>query len=165
MSPYVAYLDLTEPVELPDNTTLRLMNSADLPAVVALEQQNALTPWSLRSFELSLNTKQANWVVYFEATLVGFICANIIVDELHILNLSVAQEYRGQGLATALIMQLCRAVKDVPIRVIYLEVRQSNKVAQKLYRKLGFSLDGVRKGYYQGERGIREDALLMSRDF
>jgi ribosomal-protein-alanine N-acetyltransferase len=62
-------------------------------------------------------------------------------------------------------MQLCRAVKDVPIRVIYLEVRQSNKIAQKLYRKLGFSLDGIRKGYYQGERGIREDALLMSREF
>ncbi|SFR63121.1 ribosomal protein S18-alanine N-acetyltransferase [Thiomicrospira sp. ALE5] len=161
----MTYIDLTRPVKLPVGMKLTAMVASDLVSVVELEQKNALMPWSLRSFELSLSNRQGNWVVYRETELVGFVCASVILDELHILNLSVAQTCRGQGIATALIMQLCAAVNQEPIRKIFLEVRQSNKVAQKLYRKLGFCSDGIRKGYYQSTRGTREDALLMSRDF
>jgi ribosomal-protein-alanine N-acetyltransferase len=159
------YVDLTASIDLTVGFRIAPMTSIDLEAVVALEQQNAVAPWRLRSFELALNAEQCNWVVYSGAELVGFICASQVLDELHILNLSVAQRHRGQGLATAMIKHLCAIHQGVPIRMIFLEVRESNKPAQKLYRKLGFKLDGVRKGYYQCPRGIREDALLMSREF
>ncbi|AEG31004.1 ribosomal protein S18-alanine N-acetyltransferase [Thiomicrospira cyclica] len=159
------YVDLTSPLNLVEGLHITPMFKDDLDAVVELEQQNAVAPWRLRSFELALNAKHCNWVICSEAELIGFICASQVLDELHILNLSVAQTHRGQGLATAMIKHLCTIHQDVPIRMIFLEVRESNKPAQKLYRKLGFKLDGVRKGYYQCARGIREDALLMSREF
>ena len=160
-----SYIDLTSPINLPSGLCIAPMTSNDLEAVVALEQKNSAALWRLRSFELALNAERCNWVVYSDTDLVGFICASQVLDELHILNLSVAQSHRGQGLATAMIKHLCVIHQDLPIRMIFLEVRESNKPAQKLYRKLGFKLDGVRRGYYQCQRGIREDALLMSREF
>lgn len=159
------YIDLNRAPQIPYCITFSQMAEDDLDALVRLEATNATDPWSRKAFLSSLLPGHVNWVAYDQQQLVGYICASTVMDELHILNLSVKPEYQGQGIATGLMMQLWQSVCHLHVRIVFLEVRQSNRKAQKLYRKLGFIQNGVRKGYYLGEQGVREDALLMSREY
>ena len=81
-------------------------------------------------------------------------------DEAEIANLAVADDERGQGVGAALLDAVLQAAEARGSASIYLEVRESNSVARRLYGSRGFSAVGRRRGYY---RRPSEDALILSK--
>lgn len=104
---------------------------------------------------------------YYDATLpeytrqyiVGFSGIWVLVDEAHITNIALRQEYQGKGLGELLLIATIDLSMILKARMMTLEVRASNLIAQNLYGKYGFTQVGVRRGYYLDNR---EDAVIMS---
>ena len=84
----------------------------------------------------------------------------MVLDEAHILNISVCRSRQGCGLGRQLLQHLGEVARKAGGSQILLEVRPSNESALALYRKVGFEMIGRRKGYYPACNG-REDALVM----
>lgn len=91
----------------------------------------------------------------------GFIGLWMMVDEAHIINLAVRSEARGNGIGELLLISSIDLATRLKAQCLTLEVRTSNKVAQRLYSKYRFNKAGVRKGYYTDNK---EDALIMTTD-
>ena len=89
----------------------------------------------------------------------GFSGIWMMVDEAHITNIAVRQEYRGRGLGEYLLLATIDLAQELKASFLTLEVRASNTVAQGLYNKYGFMQMGVRRGYYLDNH---EDAIIMS---
>ncbi len=94
-----------------------------------------------------------------EDLIVGFVGLWYMVDEAHIVSIGVRSEYRGLGLGEMLLISAIEQAIEMESRVVTLEVRVSNYVAQNLYKKYSFTERGVRRGYYSDNR---EDALIMT---
>ena len=94
-----------------------------------------------------------------EDLIAGFVGLWYMVDEAHIVSIGVRSEYRGFGLGELLLISAIEQAIEMDSRVVTLEVRVSNYVAQNLYKKYRFTERGTRKGYYSDNR---EDALIMT---
>jgi len=135
------------------------MKEEDIAAVVAIEKTSFSLPWSETSFAKELyRPRSIPKVAVLDDTIAGYICIDYVVDEGHILNLSVHPDYRKRNIATALVEDAIEELKTKACRFIYLEVRASNYTARKLYKSFGFSVIGNRKNYYVGPV---EDAVIM----
>jgi ribosomal-protein-alanine N-acetyltransferase len=84
-----------------------------------------------------------------------------MVDEAHIINIAVRETHRGKGIGELLLISSIEMANRLKARVVTLEVRITNTVAQNLYTKYGFKQAGIRKGYYTDNK---EDALIMTTD-
>jgi [ribosomal protein S18]-alanine N-acetyltransferase len=135
------------------------MTVADLPGVLAIERISFSTPWSETLFYNEIfKTISIARVAKIDGKVVGYLCANIIIDEGHILNLAVHPDYRERGIATSLIQEVLETMKTGGSRSVFLEVRSSNKEALNMYEGFGFGLLGTRKDYYISPV---EDAVVM----
>jgi ribosomal-protein-alanine N-acetyltransferase len=94
-----------------------------------------------------------------EKYIVGFSGFWIMADEAHITNIAVRERYQRQGIGELLLIATIELAARLSTRLLTLEVRVSNKTAQNLYYKCGFTKTGLRQGYYTDNK---EDALLMS---
>ena len=110
--------------------------------------------------ELKKNTSYL-WVLEKGGNIWGYICFWTVFDEAHLANIAVAPSVRRQGWATYMLRFCLRFLRRRRIKRLFLEVRESNLPALRLYKKLGFLVDGRRRGYY---RDTKEDAILMSLD-
>jgi ribosomal-protein-alanine N-acetyltransferase len=102
-----------------------------------------------------------SWVAVDDGTVVGFLLAWHIVDEVHVLNVAVKKTERRRGIARTLLAELFAYANARAVRTMYLEVRLGNSPAIELYRVHGFYASNVRKAYYADG----EDALEMRLDF
>ena len=91
----------------------------------------------------------------------GYVATWYMTDEAHITGIAVRESLRGNGLGELLLMASIELAMKRQCRVVTLEVRTSNHVAQSLYTKYGFSHVGLRKGYYTDNH---EDAYIMTTD-
>ena len=140
-----------------------LMNSSDIQGVFNISNSCFSTPWSLDSIKSELNNPLAKYIVAVDKDLdlvVGFIGAWIVVGEASITNIAVDKNYRKIGIGNKLLESLINLCSDLNCTLINLEVRESNLTAQNLYKKHGFIIDGVRKGYYEDNK---ENAILMTK--
>ena len=92
-------------------------------------------------------------------TIYGYAGLWLMVDEAHITTIAVRPEYRGKGLGELVLCGLVDTALEVGARIMTLEVRVSNTVAQNLYLKYGFKQSGLRRRYYSDNN---EDALIMT---
>jgi ribosomal-protein-alanine N-acetyltransferase len=92
-------------------------------------------------------------------TLYGYAGLWLMVDEAHITTIAVRPEFRGKGLGELVLCGLVDTALEVSARILTLEVRVSNTVAQNLYLKYGFKQSGLRRRYYSDNN---EDALIMT---
>jgi ribosomal-protein-alanine N-acetyltransferase len=135
------------------------MKVEDLPEIVSIETASFTTPWSETLFYNEIFKAIAvSRVAKIDGKVVGHLCANVILDEGHILNLAVHPEFRRLGIASSLIKDMIDIMRDRNCRSVFLEVRISNEQARIMYQKLGFSLLGTRKNYYISPV---EDAVIM----
>jgi [ribosomal protein S18]-alanine N-acetyltransferase len=95
-------------------------------------------------------------------TLIGYFVAMKGVDEVHLLNITVAPAFQGQGWAPLMLEALSGWSRGQNAQWLWLEVRASNQRALAIYERHGFRRVGVRKGYYPAEGHAREDAVVMS---
>ena len=142
------------------------MTPARLPAVLRVEQSAYLHPWSERNFLDSLLAGyQAQLLVAGSAEspeLLGYFVAMKGVDEVHLLNITVAPAYQKQGWARVLLDALALWARGRGAQWLWLEVRVSNERALHVYQAHGFRRVGERKRYYPAPAGQREDAVVMS---
>jgi [ribosomal protein S18]-alanine N-acetyltransferase len=138
------------------------MHLAHLSAVMAIEQAVYPFPWTHGNFVDSLAAGHAAHVLRTTAgTVAGYSVAMAGVQEMHLLNLTVAAPWQGRGHARsmldALVAQCVRDGHDA----LWLEVRPSNVRAREVYRRYGFEEVGLRRNYYPAGGGRREDACVM----
>lgn len=131
-----------------------------LDGIMAVEKLSFKIPWSRESFieEITRN----KFAIYISAVLDGMVIGYAgmwgVLDEGHITNIAVHPEFRNMGVGSLLLQGLIDRARERDISRMTLEVRKNNETAQRLYRKFGFEVKGVRKGYY-ADNG--EDALIM----
>lgn len=138
---------------------LRPFTAADLPDVLAIEGRVFSTPWRENSF-LELMSRDTTDLVAAEVAgaLAGYIVCWTVADEAELGNLAVAPQWRGAGIARALIMHARERVRARGATQWFLEVRESNHAARKLYQSVGFEPVGRRRAYYAHPT---EDALVL----
>lgn len=146
--------------QLKPAVTYRPMQEEDLDAVMAIEPKIYSHPWSRGNFADSLKSGYSCWVMELDGEVIGYGALMVVLDEAHLLNLSIAKAYQGRGLGRALLAHFIEVAKRHGGQMMFLEVRPSNTSAIGLYESMGFNEFSVRKGYYPAENG-REDAILM----
>ena len=131
-----------------------------LPAIAALERQCFSDPWSVEMLRPELPDDSHEFLLAVEGEeLLGYVGLMTVLDEGYLSNIAVSPEHRRQGIAEALLKALLMRARARKLAFVTLEVRAGNTPAQTLYRKLGFTEVGVRRGYYEHPR---EDAVLMT---
>ncbi|NLK21870.1 MAG: ribosomal protein S18-alanine N-acetyltransferase [Epulopiscium sp.] len=136
------------------------MGQSHIDKICEIEKVCFKIPWSKDSFKKELNENPlAYYIVAISGTdIVGYAGMWIIIDEGHITNIAVHPNYWNRGIGTNLIDNIITEAEKRDLIGLTLEVRQSNIKAQKLYTKVGFTPEGVRKGYY---RDTGEDGVIM----
>ena len=141
---------------------LEPLTEALLEAVLLVEKRAYSHPWTRGNF---VDSQQAGYQVQLlmgERSLLGYFVAMEGVQEVHLLNITVAPEFQRQGWACVMLDALCVWSRGRGAQMLWLEVRKSNTRAAEVYRRYGFQLVGERKNYYPAHMGQREDALVMS---
>jgi len=142
---------------------LEPLTLARLEAVLAVEESAYSHPWSRGNFASALRAGyQAQCLLAGHDTLLGYFVAMKGVDEVHLLNITVAPRYQRQGWAALMLDALAIWARGQGARWLWLEVRISNLRAQQVYLRHGFYRVGVRRGYYPASDGQREDAVVMN---
>jgi ribosomal-protein-alanine N-acetyltransferase len=139
------------------------MTTLHISAVVAIEQDSFPYPWGEAVFRDCLRVGYQCWVVEYNDTVIAYAIVMVVLDESHLLNIAVASSYRNQGVAKWFLLKLIENLQTQKIHHVYLEVRQSNQIAIRLYEQLGFKQVGVRPDYYPTETG-KEDAILFTKE-
>ncbi len=138
----------------------RPMQMDDLESIMAIEPQIYPYPWTRGNFSDSLSSGYSAWVLMLNDQIIGYSLMMLVLDEAHLLNLSVAKPYQKQGLGRMLLEHMVSIAKSNQMANMFLEVRPSNISAIALYENMGFNEMAVRRGYYPAANG-REDAVLM----
>lgn len=141
----------------------RPMSPLDLDAVMAVNRESYLHPWSP---DLVLRELRHEWSTVLLAVedgpagevLLGFIVYWLVHDEVHVLNVAVGAAARRRGVGRALMDEAAARGRGRGARLSTLEVRRSNAGAIALYRALGYQEVAVRPNYYAEEK---EDAIIM----
>ncbi len=133
-----------------------------LDAVVSVEQRAYAHAWNRANFLDALHSGYQAQVLLAEAEVLGYFVAMKGVDEVHLLNITVAPEHQGQGLARLMLDALALWTRSQGMTWLWLEVRVGNAPAIHLYESQGFRRVGVRKDYYPTGHGARESAIVMS---
>jgi len=97
-----------------------------------------------------------------EIHILGYAGVWIMADEAHITSIASGKDHRHQGIGEALLIALVELAMVKKVRIVTLEARVSNQIAQNLYYKFGFDKLGVRKAYYLDDK---EDAVIMSTEY
>ncbi len=142
------------------NITIEPLSYAHLPSVMKIERESYTMPWSEASFKSELcNPYGLSFAALMDGAVVGYVCASWQMDEGHILNLTVHPAHRRSGTGRSLLKHVLQKMKENGCLYVYLEVRDSNIAARKLYESAGFREVGRRKLYYIQPF---EDAVLMA---
>ena len=152
--------------------SLDSMTEHDLLEVVEIEAVCGLSPWGWDSYhrELSSGREAVMLVARIDVPqpfladgmrIAGFVVSRVIARELHINNIAVRPEFQKMGIGSRLLNSALLTGAKQNCLAAFLEVRASNRAAQKLYEHCGFNLAGRRKRYYANPP---EDALIMSKN-
>ena len=137
------------------------MTEADLRPVLEIEESIYAFPWTPGNFQDSLRAGYSCWVYRDGGELIGYAVLMLAAGEAHLLNLSVAAYSQRRGYGRTLLDNVAGVARGYGAKVLFLEVRPSNGVGQRLYAGYGFRQVGVRRSYYPARQG-REDALVLS---
>lgn len=138
---------------------IRLMQAADVEAVAKIERSVQSHPWTLKQFQDAVTAYQST-VIEVQGQVAGFCILQPVLDEANLLLMAIDPAQQGQGLGYQLLEASVAMLKNNPVQ-IFLEVRESNLAAIKLYEKSGFHQIDLRKNYYPNANGSREHAIIM----
>lgn len=140
---------------------VREMLVEDLDQVMEIENQLFSVPWTREGYFTFLTRDNALFLVVEEKKQILGYCGILMVpDEGDVLNVAVRADRQREGIGHFLMESLIRLAGDLGVRILHLEVRSSNETALRLYERVGFHKDGIRRAYYTDPV---EDAVLMTR--
>lgn len=139
---------------------IRLMAEEDVDRVFNIETQIFSKPWTKQDFINSMSDRHNIYVVAEDENkeIVGYCGIWGVLDEGQITNVAVRPEDQGQGIGFAMLTELLKMAKNEGLQQYTLEVRKSNLKAIKLYERLGFVEEGIRKDFY--DKPV-EDGIIM----
>ena len=140
---------------------LERARATDVSEVAALERTCYADPWPATSFDGLQDNPAVHFVVARQGDggrLTGYVIGWFVADEGEVANLAVSPESRRNGVGTALLDSLLADAAARGTRALFLEVRESNVAARKLYTSRNFEEVGRRRRYY---RSPEEDALIL----
>jgi ribosomal-protein-alanine N-acetyltransferase len=141
-----------------------LVSSSEIDAILAIEEASFANPWTREMYLAELRNEGVSFFYLardLERQPIGFCSVWRVLDELHINNLAVLPANRRAGIGSALLRHVLDEGARMGARRATLEVRRSNEAARHLYERFGFSVVGVRHGYYSNPV---EDALVLWRE-
>lgn len=138
------------------------ITEARLDEVLAIERQAYDHPWTHGNFTDSLHSGYQAQLLDAGGVVLGYFVAMKGVDEVHLLNLTIAPAHQGAGWGRLLLEALALWARGQGAQWLWLEVRVSNGRAQRMYERHGFRRVGERKNYYPAGPAHREDAVVMS---
>jgi ribosomal-protein-alanine N-acetyltransferase len=141
-------------------TIERTLSEADMEEIVAIEAATFSNPWTRAMYVRELQNPDVSflYVLRLNNRIAGFCSFWLVLDEIHINNLAIRDEYRGQRLGSALLREVLQAGASRGAERATLEVRRSNAPARRLYESLGFEVAATRPNYYVSPQ---EDALIL----
>ncbi len=153
-------MELDRPARHPSRFSIRPMAASDIAAVTRIERASFATVWPSDAFynELSTNKLAHYFVGLFDERIIAYGGVWVIVEDSHVTTLAVDPQYRGRRFGEVLLLRLIDEAIERGAGWMTLEVRESNAVAQRLYRKYGFTTVTMRAGYYSDDN---ESALIM----
>lgn len=146
--------------QLQEMPKIRRMVLSDLDSVVAIEREVFLFPWTRGNFSDSINSGYHCLVLDLSGHLFGYGVMMIGAEEAHLLTLSIAAGLQRKGWGERLLRYFIQIAKEQRARSMFLDVRESNHAAARLYERIGFRQIGKRRDYYPAMGG-REDSLVM----
>lgn len=157
--PGIETIQMKEMMETEDKISIRRAGLGDLEKVYECETTCFESPWSFAMLyeDIIENPNTVYFVVERGGEIIGYGGMWIVLDEAHITNVCILPAYREKGYAKQLMAVLADASRERGASGMSLEVRVSNKPALKLYKRCGFSIQGLRKKYYHN----KEDAYVM----
>lgn len=148
--------------DLSDFKIIKAIDS-DIKGIIEIENQSFKGPWSEDMFRSELHNRVSSFYTLKDSLdnnfIVGYVVFWIVYGEAQILNIVVHPNYKKRGLGRKLLDFAINKMKQQNAYNIFLEVRDSNKVARGLYERSGFKEIGVRTNYYGDE-----DAIVMKLD-
>ncbi len=138
------------------------LTDAWLDEVLRVELSAYAHPWSRGNFLDSIKSGYQAQMLLADDTLLGYFVAMKGVDEVHLLNITVAPAWQSQGWGRVMLDALSLWARGEGAEWLWLEVRVSNHRAERMYEAQGFRRVGERKNYYPAAEGRREDAIVMS---
>ncbi len=140
----------------------RLNRPDQLKAVLGVEQRAYAHPWTADNFSDALQSGYQAQLLLADELLLGYFIAMKGVDEVHLLNITVAPECQRQGWGWVMLDALALWARGQAAQWLWLEVRVGNERAMQIYQNHGYRRVGLRKAYYPSGHGLREDAVVMS---
>ena len=130
--------------------------------VLRIENSACAHPWTRGNFADSLKSGYQLLALMGGDTLIGYFVAMEGVEEVHLLNITVAPEFQGQGYGVLMLDALSVWARSRQAQCLWLEVRVGNTRAMQVYERYGYARVGERKNYYPADHGHREHAVVMS---
>ncbi len=146
--------------QLQEMPQIRRMFMTDLDAVVAIEREVFLFPWTRGNFSDSIDSGYRCLVLEQDGYLFGYGVMIIGPEEAHLLTLSVAAGSQRKGWGERLLQHFICIAREQHARSMFLDVRESNHAAARLYGRIGFRQIGKRRDYYPAMGG-RENSIVM----
>lgn len=135
----------------------------DAERIAFIEKNSIREAWSQTQISEQIEKKDSVFLTaLYDDAVIGYISADMVVDEVYINNIAVDEKYRKHGAADRLMEELERVFSDRGAVFITLEVRSENRPAIGLYEKRGYRKAGVRKNFYSSPR---DDALIYTKYF
>lgn len=140
--------------------SIRDMTYEDIEDVLQVDQVSFTSPWSREIYEKEMNENKFAYYFVIEESdqVIGYAGLWIVEGDAQITNIAILPKYRGYKIGEKLFGFSVQFAIQKGASRLSLEVRESNIVAQRLYRKFGLVPGGIRKGYYPDNN---EDALVM----
>ena len=138
---------------------IRQMHLDDVDQVVAIEQSVQYHPWTRSQFREAVGQYHV-MVVEDAGQVVAFCILQPVLDEANLLLMATHPKFQAKGYGFALLEKSIESLPNSPVQ-IFLEVRESNLAAIKLYEKSGFHQIDLRKNYYPLPNGAKEHAVIM----
>ena len=145
-----------------ESFSLRPATTEDLEAVLKIENEVHVSPWSEEHFRAELTKPYSQFLVFTDdetdSVVAGYFICWVMFDECQILNVATSLQHRGLGFAKQMIQKAVSIAVKKDIKKVVLEVRKTNSPAIQLYHKLNFNITHVRKSFYSNG----EDAYQMT---
>lgn len=142
-----------------------LRGEQDLDGVLEVERESFNNPWTREMYAWELQNRAVCHIYVARGPddgVIGFCAFWLVFDEIHINNVAIRPQHRGQGIGRALMERVFAEARQLGARRATLEVRESNGAARRFYERLGFAVAGTRRHYYTNPV---ENALILWADF
>jgi len=151
----------------PKNLSLLWASPERAEEIAALHARLFDKTWDAESIACSIeDPTSASFIAQVREprVMAGYVIGRIAADEAEILSIGVAPEWQRRGIARRMAEGLVRAARRAEVKRLFLEVAVDNDAAIALYKGLGFTPKGQRKGYYESPDGKNVDAIILALD-